>query len=111
MILKIISKMPKKTTKATAMSVDTKCGGSNIKDELGKSLSGIRVANSTLPSVTGLSSMKGSGRTVGGKMVGGKKPLSAYNKFVKDNYSKSTHLPVKERLAYIAGLWANSKKS
>lgn len=34
---------------------------------------------------------------------------SAYNMFVKDNYSKASHLPVKERLAFIANLWKNQK--
>jgi len=34
---------------------------------------------------------------------------SAYNKFVKQHYSKSLHLPPKERLAYIAKMWRESK--
>lgn len=49
----------------------------------------------------------------GGKVVDGCKKTkapSAYNKFVKANYSKAVHLPPKERLGYIAGLWRDSKK-
>jgi len=34
---------------------------------------------------------------------------SAYNKFVKANYPKAKHLPAKERLAYIAKMWRESK--
>jgi len=49
-----------------------------------------------------------------GHVVGGKakssRPLSAYNKFIKDNYSKSTHLDSKQRMKYLAGLWKDSKK-
>lgn len=36
-----------------------------------------------------------------------KREPSSYNIFVKENYSKSTHLPVKQRLAFIANLWKN----
>jgi len=34
---------------------------------------------------------------------------SAYNKFVKANYTKSKHLPPKERLGFIAKMWRESK--
>jgi hypothetical protein len=50
------------------------------------------------------------GHTVGGKKAKSTRPLSAYNMFVKDNYEKSKHLPAKERMSHLAGLWKQSKK-
>jgi hypothetical protein len=52
------------------------------------------------------------GHVVGGKAkkTKGIRPLSAYNKFIKENYSKSTHLDSKQRMKYLAGLWKDSKK-
>jgi hypothetical protein len=46
------------------------------------------------------------------EMVIEKKPrkASAYNIFVKQNYKKCEHLPVKERFSYLGQLWKSEQE-
>ena len=45
------------------------------------------------------------------KPVKAKRPLSAYNKFVKDNYSKVTDNEPKQRLGILAQMWKQSPQN